>query len=109
MTSVNPHAGLFVGKALRARMVLGSQSEIILTALDRARRLASAPPRIGADWSSRFSYSTKGSRTIRAPPESRDGTVRFFPWLVCAPGAGQFSCGGFDSLPGVVILELCWA
>ena len=31
------------------------------------------------------------------------------PKLECAPGAGQFSCGGFDSLPGVVILELCWA
>jgi len=27
----------------------------------------------------------------------------------CAPGAGQFHAAGFDSLPGVVILELCWA
>jgi hypothetical protein len=29
--------------------------------------------------------------------------------LECAPGVGQFSCGDFDSVPGVVILELCWA
>ena len=25
------------------------------------------------------------------------------------PGSWTISCGGFDSLPGVVILELCWA
>ena len=25
------------------------------------------------------------------------------------PGSWTVSCGGFDSLPGVVILELCWA
>ena len=29
--------------------------------------------------------------------------------LECALAGGQFSCGGFDSVPGVVILELCWA
>ena len=29
--------------------------------------------------------------------------------LECAPWAGQVSGGGFDSLPGVMILELCWA
>jgi len=26
-----------------------------------------------------------------------------------APRGWTVSCGGFDSLPGVVILELCWA
>jgi hypothetical protein len=25
------------------------------------------------------------------------------------PRSWTFSCGDFDSLPGVVILELCWA
>ena len=29
--------------------------------------------------------------------------------MECALAGGQFSCGGFDSVPGVVILELCWA
>jgi hypothetical protein len=29
--------------------------------------------------------------------------------LECALAGGQFSCGDFDSVPGVVILELCWA
>ena len=41
------------------------------------------------------------------------GYVRFWPKtdikLECALAGGQFSCGGFDSVPGVVILELCWA
>jgi len=31
----------------------------------------------------------------------RDRAVRPWSWTV--------SCGGFDRLPGVVILELCWA
>ena len=30
-------------------------------------------------------------------------------YLECALAGGQFSCGDFDSVPGVVILELCWA
>ena len=29
--------------------------------------------------------------------------------LECALAGGQVSCGDFDSVPGVVILELCWA
>jgi hypothetical protein len=37
------------------------------------------------------------------------GGVGFAYKLECALAGGQFSCGGFDSVPGVVILELCWA
>ncbi len=33
----------------------------------------------------------------------------FWHLVECALAGGQFSCGGFDSVPGVVILELCWA
>jgi hypothetical protein len=29
--------------------------------------------------------------------------------LQCALRSWTISCGGFDRLPGVVILELCWA
>ena len=56
------------------------------------------PPRGQKDRSGQKSFCPLGHRRTKLRPP-----------MVCAPGAGQFSCGGFDSLPGVVILELCWA
>ena len=49
---------------------------------------------------SHFPHGHFGHR-LRRNPVFIAGGVR--------PGSWTVSCGGFDSLPGVVILELCWA
>jgi hypothetical protein len=64
-------------------------------------------------------HQTTRARVVSAPPTNSDGasaTVRtrcqkgseLDANLECAPGVGQFHAA-VDSLPGVVILELCWA
>ena len=81
-------------KALRLAAVLilaASQTAIV------ERTFALTRPCVGG---SHFPHGHFGHR-LRRNPVFIAGGVR--------PGSWTVSCGGFDSLPGVVILELCWA
>jgi hypothetical protein len=49
-----------------------------------------------------------GGNFARSLPDVRFGSKADIE-VECALAGGQFSCGDFDSVPGVVILELCWA